>query len=53
MTLYSLIETAKPNGVAPYWYLRALFDQIPVFDPAGDYDDLLLRNINIRKSEEY
>lgn len=28
--LYSLIETAKANGVDPYYYLRYLFDFIPV-----------------------
>ena len=53
MTLYSLIETAKANGVEPYWYLRALFDQLPAFDPSGNYDDLLPWNISIRKPEGY
>jgi transposase len=41
MTLYSLIQTAKANKVEPYWYLRALFDRLPTFDPAADYDELL------------
>ncbi|MFP4114038.1 MAG: IS66 family transposase [Spirochaetota bacterium] len=53
MTLYSLIETAKANGVEPYWYQRALFDQLPAFDPSGNYEDLLPWNISIRKPEGY
>lgn len=53
MTLYTLIETAKANGVEPYWYLRALFEQLPTFDPKGDYDELLPWNITLRKPEGY
>ena len=28
--LYSIIETAKANGHEPYWYLRGLFDNLPL-----------------------
>ncbi len=27
--LYSIIETAKANGLEPYWYLRYLFEKLP------------------------
>jgi transposase len=27
--LYSIIETAKANGLDPYWYLRYLFEKLP------------------------
>jgi transposase len=27
--LYSIIETAKANGLEPYWYLRHLFERLP------------------------
>lgn len=27
---YSLIETAKANGLEPYWYLRYLFENLPM-----------------------
>lgn len=27
--IYSIIETAKANGLEPYWYLRALFERLP------------------------
>lgn len=46
MTLYSLIETAKANKTDPYWYLRTLFERLPVFDPDGDFTELLPWNIN-------
>jgi len=29
---YSLIETAKANGIEPYWYLRYLFERLPSAD---------------------
>lgn len=29
-SLYSLIETAKANGLNPYFYLRHLFEQLPL-----------------------
>jgi transposase len=28
--LYSIIETAKANGHEPYWYLRGLFEKLPL-----------------------
>jgi len=28
-TIYSIIETAKANGLEPYQYLRYLLDQLP------------------------
>ena len=28
--LYSLIETAKANKIEPYWYLRYLFEKLPL-----------------------
>ena len=39
--LYSLIETAKANGVEPYRYLVALFKQLPLAQTADDYEALL------------
>jgi transposase len=29
-TIYSLIETAKANGLDPYWYLRHVFERLPL-----------------------
>jgi transposase len=34
--LYSLIETAKANGLEPYWFLRFLFEKLPL--ATGDAD---------------
>ena len=39
--LYSLIETAKANGIEPFRYLRALFKQLPRARSADDYAALL------------
>ena len=36
-TLYSLVQSARANGLEPYWYLRHLFQLLPT---AGTEDDL-------------
>jgi hypothetical protein len=45
--LYSLIETAKANGIEPYRYLVALFKKLPPAQTADDYEALLPWNINL------
>ena len=40
-TLYSLIETAKANGLEPYRYLRELFEKLPHAHTHADYLSLL------------
>lgn len=35
--IYTLIENAKANGLEPYWYLRHLFERLPL---AKNEDDL-------------
>jgi transposase len=39
--LYSLIETAKANGLKPYLYMRHLFDRLPLAKTEEDYRNLL------------
>jgi transposase len=39
--LYSLIETAKANGIEPYRYLRHIFEHIPRAETAEDLEALL------------
>ncbi|BDD85987.1 hypothetical protein DPPLL_23190 [Desulfofustis limnaeus] len=39
--LYSLIETAKANGLEPYRYLRYLFEKLPFARSTEDYQALL------------
>jgi transposase len=39
--LYSLIETAKANGIEPYAYLRHLFTELPKATCVEDYEALL------------
>jgi len=35
--LYSIIETAKGNGLEPYWYMRYLFEKLPNYQ---NYDEI-------------
>lgn len=39
--IFSLIETAKANGLKPYFYLRYLFDHLPLAKSEEDYKRLL------------
>ncbi|MFZ5571499.1 MAG: IS66 family transposase [Thermodesulfobacteriota bacterium] len=45
-SLYSLIETAKANGLRPYEYLRFLFEKLPYTETEQDYKNLLPWNID-------
>jgi hypothetical protein len=40
-TLYSMIETAKANGLVPYDYLNYLLSEIPTLQPEQSIDHLL------------
>ena len=44
---YSIIETAKANGLEPYAYLRALFTHLPGCKTVEDYELLLPWNIEL------
>ncbi|MDY6839028.1 MAG: transposase domain-containing protein, partial [Thermodesulfobacteriota bacterium] len=39
--LYSLIETAKANGLEPYLYFRFLFDHLPTATNEDEFKSLL------------
>jgi transposase len=45
--LYSLIETAKANGLEPYAYLRYLFEALPKAQTVEEIEALLPGNIDI------
>ena len=47
--LYSLIETAKANGLEPYWYLRHVFTELPKATSLEDIEALLPMNIDKEK----
>ena len=40
-TFFSLIETAKANGLEPYAYLRYLFETLPLIENEDEYRSLL------------
>ena len=44
--LYSLIETAKANGLEPYAYLRHIFETLPLIDSDEDCRKLLPQNLD-------
>jgi len=44
--LYSLIETAKANGLEPYAYLRYLFAELPKAKTVDEIEALLPGNVN-------
>jgi transposase len=44
--MYSLIETAKANGLDPYYYLRHLFDQLPSAETDADLKKLLPQGLD-------
>jgi len=44
-TIYSLIETAKANGLKPYFYLRYLFENLLLAQTEDDYRTLLPQSL--------
>jgi len=47
--IYSIVETAKANGIDPYTYLQALFSRLPLCESLEDFEQLLPWNISIKK----
>ena len=45
-TFFSLIETAKANGLEPYAYLRYIFEKLPLAKSDQDLKDLLPQHID-------
>ncbi len=43
---YSLIETAKANGLEPFGYLRYIFERLPLIDNPDDYKKLLPQKLD-------
>lgn len=48
--LYSLIETAKANGLEPYRYLRHVFTQLPAAQSLEDFEALLPENVRLEQT---
>jgi len=46
---FSLIETAKANGLEPYSYLRYIFNYLPLAKTTADYEKLLPQKIDQKK----
>jgi transposase len=52
-TIYSLIETAKINGLEPYRYFCYLFDKLPVAQDEGQLKNLLPMNLTVDELEQH
>jgi transposase len=52
-TLYSVIETAKANGLEPYRYLRYLFTKLPLVRTRGEYRSLTPHLLDLRDFERF
>jgi transposase len=50
--LYSLIETAKVNGLEPFAYLRYVFAELPAATTLDDVDVLLPRNVDLQRLQD-
>jgi hypothetical protein len=46
--LFSIVETAKANGVEPHAYLSLLFAQLPYANTVGDFEALLPWNFKTK-----
>lgn len=44
--LYSLVETAKANGIEPFAYLRHVFAELPRATTLADFEALLPWNLD-------
>jgi transposase len=49
--LFSLIETAKANKLKPYFYVRYIFERLPLATTEADYMSLLPQNLKADQIE--
>jgi transposase len=49
--LYSLVESAKANGIEPWRYLEAVFEQLPAAKSEADLDALLPWRIALAETQ--
>lgn len=47
--IYSMIETAKANGVEPYLWLSNVIRELPAAKTADDYEALMPWNLNLKR----
>jgi len=48
--IYSIIETAKANGIDPHNYVRHLLEKLPLATTLDDYEQLLPWNVNLPRN---
>ena len=50
---YTLIESAKANGLEPYWYLRYLFTRYPNCNSVEEMEKLLPMNVTVEELNKF
>lgn len=45
-TIYSIVETAKANGLEPFWYMYALLEKLPELKSKEDFIPYMPQNID-------
>jgi len=52
-TIYSLIETAKANGLEPYRYLKYIFTKLPLAQSQDDYQKLIPQHLDRKEFDSF
>jgi len=52
-TIFSLIETAKANGLEPYRYLKYIFTKLPLAQSPDDYQKLIPQYLDLKEFDSF
>lgn len=52
-TIFSLIETAKANGLEPYRYLKYIFTKLPLAQSPDDYQKLIPQHLDRKEFDSF
>ncbi len=52
-TIFSLIETAKANGLEPYRYLKYIFTKLPLAQSQDDYQKLIPQHLDRKEFDSF
>ena len=50
--IYSITETAKANGLEPFWYMYALLEKLPELKTKEDFKHCMPQNIDKQMVED-
>ena len=52
-TIFSIIETAKANGLEPYRYLKYIFTKLPLAQSQDDYQKLIPQHLDRKEFDSF